>query len=123
MAITRRQFLKRTGLATAGTLLGPSLFGNPFVRHALADTIGDRYFVVIFLDGGNDGVNTVVPVDNGGGTLRDDYDRGTPRAAAPAAPATSANTLIGTDPQHRRAARAASRPPRLQRPAAPASAA
>ena len=32
MAITRRQFIRRTGLATAGTLLGPSLFANPFVR-------------------------------------------------------------------------------------------
>ena len=37
MAITRRQFLKRTGLATAGTLLGPALFENPFVRRAMAD--------------------------------------------------------------------------------------
>ena len=65
MAITRRQFLKRSGLVTAGMTLGPGLFANPFVRRALADTIGDRYFVVIFLDGGNDGQNTVVPVDNG----------------------------------------------------------
>ena len=36
MAITRRQFLRRGGLATAGTLLGPGLFGHPFVRGALA---------------------------------------------------------------------------------------
>jgi hypothetical protein len=34
MAITRRQFIKRTGLATAGTVLGPGLFSNMFVRHA-----------------------------------------------------------------------------------------
>ena len=61
MAITRRQFIKRTGLATAGTLLGPSLFSNPFVRQAMADTIGHRYLVVLFLDGGNDGLNTVIP--------------------------------------------------------------
>jgi hypothetical protein len=50
MAITRRQFITRTGLATAGTLLGPGLFGNPLVRRAFAD-LGDRYLVVIFLDG------------------------------------------------------------------------
>src|SRR5690349_11184448 len=74
MAITRRQFIRRSGLATAGALLGPSLFGNPFVRRALATPGLDRYFVVIFLDGGNDGLNTVSPITNGGGTLRNDYE-------------------------------------------------
>ena len=73
MAITRRQFIRRTGLATAGTLLGPGLFASPFVRRAFAD-LGDRYLVVIFLDGGNDGQNTVIPADNGGGNLRNDYE-------------------------------------------------
>jgi uncharacterized protein (DUF1501 family) len=72
MAITRRQFIKRTGLATAGTLLGPSLFSNPFVRQAMADTIGHRYLVVLFLDGGNDGLNTVIPYQSG--SLRTAYD-------------------------------------------------
>lgn len=64
MAITRRQFLARTGALTAGSFLGPGL-SNPFVRQALAQTIGDRYLVVIFLDGGNDGLNTVTPIANG----------------------------------------------------------
>lgn len=64
MAITRRQFLTRTGLLTAGSFFGPGL-ANPFLRQALADTIGDRYLVVIFLDGGNDGLNTVTPIANG----------------------------------------------------------
>lgn len=70
MALTRRQFLKRTGLAAAGSFLGPSLFRNPFLQRALADQIGDRYLVVVFLDGGNDGLHTVVPVS---GTLRAAY--------------------------------------------------
>ena len=74
MAITRRQFLKRSGAVSAAALLGPSLFTNPFVRRALADTIGDRYLVVLFLDGGNDSLNTVVPVDDGSGTLRQAYE-------------------------------------------------
>lgn len=73
MGITRRQFIQRTGLATAGALWGSGLFGNPFVRQALAETIGDRYLVVFFLDGGNDGLNTVVPHDNVGG-LRTAYE-------------------------------------------------
>jgi uncharacterized protein (DUF1501 family) len=70
MAITRREFLKRAGLATAGTVVAPGLFGgNPWVRNAFADTIGDRYFVVLFLDGGNDGQNTVIPLDDSAGLL------------------------------------------------------
>src|SRR6185503_11666092 len=81
MAITRRQFIKRTGFATAGALFGPSLFGSPFVRQAMASTIGNRYLIAFFLDGGNDGFNTVIPVSDGtlGGTLRTAYEnaRGT----------------------------------------------
>jgi len=73
MAITRRQFLTRTGLVTAGGMLGPGLLGSPLIRRALADTIGDRYFVVVYLDGGNDGQNTVIPVNNVDGSLRDQY--------------------------------------------------
>jgi uncharacterized protein (DUF1501 family) len=73
MAITRRQFLTRTGALTAGSLLGPGLFGNMFVRQAMAN-IGNKFFVVIFLDGGNDGLNTVTPMDNGSGNLRTLYD-------------------------------------------------
>jgi len=72
MPITRRQFIKRAGLVTAASVLPPSVFRNPFVRRALADTIGDRYFVLVFLGGGNDGLNTVVPADNVGG-LRTAY--------------------------------------------------
>jgi uncharacterized protein (DUF1501 family) len=75
MAMTRRQFVKRTGLATAATFLGPSFFRNPFLQQALAAT--DKYLVVFFLDGGNDGLNTVAPADNGlvgPGGLRDAYE-------------------------------------------------
>ncbi|MBM4266820.1 MAG: DUF1501 domain-containing protein [Deltaproteobacteria bacterium] len=72
MAITRRQFITRTGLASGG-LLVPAWLANPGVREARAD-IGNRYLVVIHLDGGNDGLNTVTPIDDGGGTLRTDYE-------------------------------------------------
>jgi uncharacterized protein (DUF1501 family) len=71
MALTRRQFIQRTGVFAAGSFLGPSLLRNPFLQRALADTIGDRYFVVLFLDGGNDGQNTIVP---DGGVLRPWYE-------------------------------------------------
>lgn len=71
MAISRRQFLQRAGIATAGGLFGPQLFRNPLLARALAETVGDRYFIVLFLDGGNDGLNTIVPVT---GPLRAPYE-------------------------------------------------
>jgi len=74
MAITRRQFITRTGLATAGAFFGPSLFRNPLLRRAMAETIGDRYLIVLFLDGGNDGLNTIVPVSGGSVGMRTDYE-------------------------------------------------
>jgi uncharacterized protein (DUF1501 family) len=63
----------------AGTFVGSGLLRNPLLRKAMADVIGDRYFIVLFLDGGNDGLNTIIPYDNGGGSLRTDYQtaRGT----------------------------------------------
>lgn len=100
MGITRRQFIKRTGLAAAGSMLGPGLLSNPFIRKALADTIGDRYFVIVFLDGGNDGLNTVAPVSNGSGTLRTAYEaaRGPQYGRSLRLSAGDlAGTLIGTD--------------------------
>jgi uncharacterized protein (DUF1501 family) len=100
MAITRRQFLKRTSAAAAGALLGPGLFANPFVRRAFASTIGDRYFIVLFLDGGNDGLNTVVPATNGSGTLRTAYEgvRHLGNGGLQLTPTDLASTLIGNDP-------------------------
>ncbi len=95
MAITRRQFIHRSGLATAGTLLGPSLFTNPFVRRAMADTIGNRYLVVVFLDGGNDGLNTVVPMSSG--ALRTAYNGY--RSNINLSQTALAPTAIGNDPQ------------------------
>ncbi len=94
MAITRRQFIKRTGLATAGTVLAPGLFSNVLVRNALA--FSNKYFIVLFLDGGNDGLNTVTPVDNGGGTLRTAYNahRGTGVGGINLSPAALAGTTL-----------------------------
>ncbi len=96
MAISRRQFLKRGGLVGAGTLLGPGLFGNGLMRKAYAELeTNDRYFVVIFLDGGNDGLNTVVPADDVAG-LRTAYDAA--RNNINITPGELTNSLIGLDP-------------------------
>ncbi len=58
---TRRDFLRHSALATAGTLLIPSFlkaFDGRFMQ------AGDKKLVVIQLSGGNDGLNTVVPYRN-----------------------------------------------------------
>ncbi len=69
MGMTRRQLLRRSALAAAGITLGPGLFSSRLVRRAMAETIGDRYLVVLFWDGGNDGLNTVVPRSAPAGNL------------------------------------------------------
>lgn len=69
----RRKFLARTSGLAAGMVLGPGLFSQRLVRGALAAQ-GDRYFVSLVLDGGNDGLNTIVPMTDGDGTLRSDYE-------------------------------------------------
>ncbi len=60
---SRRTFLRRGGLTLAG-LGATSLIPTPLIREALAqagpDTTGKR-LLYIFLRGGNDGINTLVP--------------------------------------------------------------
>ena len=62
----RRQFLRRAGILSATPLLfkGLSLkaFARPGATSALRDT--DRVLVIIQLEGGNDGLNTLIPVDD-----------------------------------------------------------
>lgn len=73
MSLSRREFLIRTGLM-AGGLMANGLWSRPLVRKAFAN-IGDRFLVSIFLDGGNDGLNTVVPIANGSfASFRSSYE-------------------------------------------------
>src|SRR5262245_27356450 len=60
---SRRSFLRAAGLTLAGFGV-TSLLPGPFVRQALAATTGpyaNRRLIFIFLRGGNDGLNTVIP--------------------------------------------------------------
>lgn len=68
-SINRKEFLSRLGLFAAGGafLLGGSpiqaLESNSLFRK-LAELESDRVLVLIQLDGGNDGLNTFVPIEN-----------------------------------------------------------
>lgn len=64
--IGRRDFIKNLGLVTAGTVALSSLplnslLASPVVQNALKSA-GDRVLVIIRLKGGNDGLNTFVPI-------------------------------------------------------------
>ncbi|HVT76910.1 MAG TPA: DUF1501 domain-containing protein, partial [Acidimicrobiales bacterium] len=60
MSITRRQFLIGTGAVAGASFVGVA---GPAFASAAVDpaTAGRNRLVVIFLEGGNDGLNTVVP--------------------------------------------------------------
>ena len=101
MALSRREFLQRSGLLTAGGLVLPGWLGHPLARRALAQSIGDRFLVLCFLNGGNDGLNTVVPVaDGASAALRQAYEaaRGSGSGGLRISPAELAATAIGNDP-------------------------
>ena len=64
----RRGFLKTLGIAGAGAIsLGNnslSVLNSNFLTNALTDAASDRSLVLIRLRGGNDGLNTIVPLND-----------------------------------------------------------
>jgi uncharacterized protein (DUF1501 family) len=61
MPHTRRQFIKRGITFVGAGLAAPRLLFNPGTVWAKTGSLGDRIFVLVELNGGNDGLNTVVP--------------------------------------------------------------
>ncbi|HMS51432.1 MAG TPA: twin-arginine translocation signal domain-containing protein, partial [Chitinophagales bacterium] len=69
--MNRRNFLKNTASASAGVVLAnvfngfglKALTTSPFGNALLQGTDTDKVLVMIQLGGGNDGLNTVVPLD------------------------------------------------------------
>ena len=57
--ISRRKFIQKSALATAGTMLIPQFLKaleKPFAE-------GDKILIVLQLSGGNDGLNTIIPLE------------------------------------------------------------
>ncbi len=59
----RRDFLKQSVFASAGSMLIPA-FLKPFELIAKSNLSGHKNLVIIQLSGGNDGLNTIVPYGN-----------------------------------------------------------
>ncbi|WP_234735770.1 DUF1501 domain-containing protein [Tellurirhabdus bombi] len=88
----RRDFLKRSSLTTAGTMLIPN-FLKAFEQAQLGTPpIPGKTLVIVQLSGGNDGLNTVVPFRN------DIYYRERPTLAIPKEKVLSLNDEIGFHP-------------------------
>jgi len=71
--ITRRQFLKRSAAAAAAVAAAPSMRWIPGTNVSYAAGPGDAILVYFFLDGGNDGLNTVYPLSGTQRALYDEY--------------------------------------------------
>src|ERR1700712_3484752 len=61
---SRREFIKRSALATVGGLLIPN-FLKAYEKQLLgSQATTDKVLIIIQLSGGNDGLNTVIPYRN-----------------------------------------------------------
>ncbi|MBS4043533.1 MAG: DUF1501 domain-containing protein [Chitinophagaceae bacterium] len=63
MHISRKKFIQTTGLATASFMVPKFLKAFEEKNHALVPQ-GNKVLVVLQLSGGNDGLNTIIPVRN-----------------------------------------------------------
>jgi uncharacterized protein (DUF1501 family) len=86
--LTRRQFLKRGAVGAAGAAMAPHLRFLPGTNVAYAAGPSDAIVVVVQLDGGNDGLNTLYPLTNNGDFQRDLYEEYRPTLGLP-------NTNVG----------------------------
>src|SRR3954471_20966222 len=92
---SRRKFIKQSALATAGSMVVPAFLKSLEAKAASSFLQADsnKVLVVIQLSGGNDGLNTVIPVKN------DFYYKNRPKIAIPADDALMINKEVGFHPE------------------------
>jgi uncharacterized protein (DUF1501 family) len=86
--LSRREFFRKSALATAGTMLVPQFlkaWENPAAG-------GDEILIVLQLSGGNDGLNTIVPFRN------DVYYQSRPKIAVPPEKLLKVSDELGFNP-------------------------
>lgn len=95
MALTRRQFLKRSATIAAGATVAPAMKWLPGTSVSYAAGPSDAIVVFVQCYGGNDGLNTVYPLT---GAQRTKYDEYRPTLGLPnTVPGLSPWTLGGYD--------------------------
>jgi len=97
MELSRRSFLKGALAASASVAL-PSIWLRAREAAALEACEQGVNLVLVQLDGGNDGINTVIPLSDGTGHNRSVYDQVRPFLRIPTSELTS--TQIDNDPLH-----------------------
>lgn len=90
MPVSRRKFLQLSALASAATLVPKFL--KAFEHGPLLEPTNGRTLVVIQLSGGNDGLNTIIPVRN------DLYYSNRPQLAIPMKDALTLSDDVGLNP-------------------------
>jgi uncharacterized protein (DUF1501 family) len=91
MNIRRRTFLKNSSIAAAGTLLLPQFLHAFGQRQGMPNSSG-KILVVLQLSGGNDGLNTIIPIRN------DIYYKQRPRLAIERNTALTLTDEVGLNP-------------------------
>ncbi len=97
MELSRRSFLK-SALAVSASAAFPAVWLRAREAAALEACEQGVNLVIVQLDGGNDGINTVIPLSNGTGLNRTIYDSVRPYIGVPLS--ELASTQIGNDPLH-----------------------
>jgi uncharacterized protein (DUF1501 family) len=88
---SRRRFIKKSAAATAGAFIIPDFLKS--LKAEQSPLPGNKVLVVIQLSGGNDGLNTIVPISN------DIYYKSRPKIAIPADEVYEINKDVGFHPQ------------------------
>ncbi|HUI26693.1 MAG TPA: DUF1501 domain-containing protein [Candidatus Kryptonia bacterium] len=102
MQFTRRQFLKASAAASAASAF-PSIWWRTRQAQALTPCESGVNLVIVQLEGGNDGINTVIPMTDGTGGSRTVYEAMRPAIGIDVGNPSLSNltpTQVGNDPLH-----------------------